>query len=86
MKHISTLQSETTRHVHKNNEEKRYWSVFQVCMMKKSFLKRFHVYKMKKKNTVLKHFQVYNIKKHVFEVFSSLQHENKYVFEAFSYL
>ena len=86
MKHISSLQSETTRRVYKNNEEKRFWSVFQVCMHDEKVIFEAFPYLQNKKNTFLKHFQVYNIEKHVLEVFSSLQHENKYVFEAFSSL
>ena len=46
LKHISSLQNETTR-VYKINKATRFWSVFQVCRMKKLFLKRFQVYTMK---------------------------------------
>ena len=78
LKHISSLQNETAR-VYKINDATRFQSVFQVCRMQKlflkrfsslhnekTFLKRFHVYKMKKKR-FWKMFQVYQMKKHVFE-------------------
>ena len=63
LKHISSLQNETAR-VYKINDATRFQSVFQVCRMQKLFLKRFS--SLHNEKTFLKRFHVYKMKKKTF--------------------